>query len=329
MRRRAVVTFLAAILWPLGAAIGDTYLLVVSGVGGEESYSQSFYEWSLALLDAALEAGVKPENLIYLAEEPDRNPDRIRGESTRENVSQAVAELVEQAGEMDQLWIVLFGHGSARNGQNRFNLLGPDMNETDFASLLAGASARTLSFVNASSSSAGFVPALSSPNRIVVTATRSDSERHATRFGEFFSKAFSNGEADVDKDDRVSLLEAFNYARIEVDRDYRDAGLLPTEHALLDDDGDGEGSLEPSQEGGDGRLASRTFLARGAEGQAMTSPELAKLLEQREALEDRIAVLRSQKESLDEGLYLEELEELLLALARKGEAIRVLSETSE
>ena len=329
MRRRVAAALLAAILWPSVAAIGDTYLLVVSGVGGEESYSQSFYEWSLAVLDAALEAGVEPDNLIYLAEEPALNPERIRGASTRENVTEAVVELVDRAGETDQLWIVLFGHGSARNGQNRFNLLGPDMSETDFASLLSDVSARTLAFVNTSSASAGFVAALSSSDRVVVTATRSDAERNATTFGEFFSTSFSNGEADVDKDDRVSLLEAFNYARSEVARSYRDAGHLSTEHALLDDDGDGEGSLEPGLEGGDGSLASRTFFVRGAEGQAATSPELAALLGQREALEDQIAALRSQKESLDEELYLEELEALLLALARKGEEIRALPGTLE
>ena len=76
--RRAVVAFLAAVSWLPAVAIGDTYLLVVSGVGGEASYSQSFYEWSLAVLDAALEAGVDPDNLIYLAEDPALDPERIR-----------------------------------------------------------------------------------------------------------------------------------------------------------------------------------------------------------------------------------------------------------
>jgi len=328
MTRGWLVGVVLGLLSSPAAVVADSYLLVVSGVGGDESYSEAFHSWSRAVIEAAENDGLAPENITFLAEDPAADPDHVDGESTKENVEATFSGLAGSTGSEDQLWIVLFGHGSARGGQSRFNLVGPDMTAEDFGTQISRLQLKSVVFVNGSSASAGFIEVLSAADRAVITATRSDRERHAPIFGEFFSAAFSNGQADVDKDDRVSLLEAFNFARIEVDRRYRDTGRLPTEHALLDDDGDGEGTLEPSLTSGDGSLASRLFLVRAATASATASPEVAALLAEKESLEDQIAALRSQKESLSEELYLTELETLLVALARKNEEIRNL-EASE
>jgi hypothetical protein len=173
---------------------------------------------------------------------------------------------------------------------------------------------------NASSASGDFVRLLSAPGRTIVTATRSASERHATVFGRFFSESFADNRADVDKDERVSLLEAFDYARSAVGRSFESDGRMATEHALLDDNGDRNGSIQPAAQGdGDGRVASRLFL--GGVVEAGGSPELQQLRARKDELEDRIADLRARRASLDEQLYLEELETLLLDLARTNEEI--------
>ena len=327
VKRVAAALAAALILAGPTATSAKTLLLIVSGVGGEESYSDSFFEWSSTVIEAAEEAGVDRDDWVYLAEDPARDPDRIQGPSRRENVESELRQLVRRTEEGDQLWVILFGHGSARNGENRFNLLGPDMTESDFAAILDGIAGRVV-FVNASSASAGFVHALSSPGRAIVTATRSDRERHATTFGGYFAEGLRGSTADLDKDERVSLLEAFNYARLEVDRRYRDEGLLATEHPLLDDNGDGEGSLEPSISAADGAVASRFFFTRAKESDDAT-PELRSLMKEEAALQDRVAELRAQKASLDEELYRAELQSLLLALAAKSEEIRRLTGKSE
>ena len=321
MKRFALSAAVAAAFLSGPVLRADTFLLIVSGLGGDEGYSERFHDWSVSVLEAATEDGIPSDNVVYLAEDPGLDEERIQGESRKENVEAALRGLLGRAGVDDQIWIVLFGHGSERGGHTRFNLPGPDMTDADFAALLEGAPVKTVAFVNASSSSGSFVPTLSAAGRVIVTATRSGSERHAPTFGGFFSQAFTDGLADVDKDERVSLLEAFNYARVEVERDYRDSGRLPTEHALLDDNGDGEGSLEPTIGGADGSLASRLFFARGAEIDPDASPRTAALLAEKDDLEDRIASLRAQKDGLDEGLYLKELQTLLLALAENREAI--------
>ena len=327
MGRVAAAIAAALVLGGSGATSAKTLLLIVSGVGGEESYSDSFFEWSSTVIEAAEEAGVDRQDWVYLAEDPARSPDKIQGPSRRENVESELRQLVRRTEQGDQLWVILFGHGSARNGENRFNLLGPDMTESDFAAILEGTSGRIV-FVNASSASAGFVAALSSPGRAVITATRSERERHATTFGGYFAEGLRGLTADLDKDEQVSLLEAFNYARLEVGRRYKDEELLATEHPLLDDNGDGEGSLEPSVSAADGAVASRFFLSRGKEIEG-ASPELKALMKEEAELEDRVAELRAQKASLDEELYRAELQSLLLALAMKSEEIRQLSGENE
>ena len=139
-------------------------------------------------------------------------------------------------------------------------------------------------------------------------------------------KVMLSGEgADADKDERVSLLEAFSYARLEVERLYSRDNRLLTEHALLDDDGDGEGSMEPGLDAGDGRLASRFFLAAerpAVTEQAAGDPELAALLEQKRSLENAVADLSARKDDMDPGAYETELEALLLELAYTNRAIR-------
>ena len=62
--------------WP-GAARAASYVVVVSGVGGEEGYDEQFHQWSTAILDAAAAAGVEPGNTTYLAPAPERDPDDL------------------------------------------------------------------------------------------------------------------------------------------------------------------------------------------------------------------------------------------------------------
>jgi hypothetical protein len=70
-------------------------------------------------------------------------------------------------------------------------------------------------------------------------------ERNQTEFPSYFVQAFSDEGADADKDQRVSVLEAFTYARREVERFYEKGHLLVTEHAVLDDNGDGTAARRP------------------------------------------------------------------------------------
>ena len=329
MSRRAAAVALAALCGLAAPAAAATHLVVISGLGGDEAFSASFHEWSIRLLDGARAAGVPEANLVYLAEDPARDADRIAGESRKTTIESTLRAVGERAGTEGELWIVIFGHGSVRGADPTVNLPGPDLSGGELAALLDGLPVENVVVVNASSASGDFVRVLSAPGRAIVTATRSAGERHAPMFGGFFSESFAGNQADVDKDRRVSLLEAFEYARAAVTRAFEADQRLPTEHALLDDNGDRTGSTAPEPSAaGDGAVASRLFLA-GAEARAAGSPELDELETRKDQLEDRIAELRTRRPSLDEELYLEELESLLLELARTNEAIERLAAPAE
>ncbi len=204
------------------------------------------------------------------------------------------------------------------------------MTATDFAKLLDLFTTQEVVFVNTASASGDFIARLSAPNRTVITATRSGNERNQTLFGRYFVEAFADDGADVDKNDRVSALEAFDYARREVARAYESEGRLLTEHALLDDNGDGEGSNEPDPRDSDGALARTLFLgdeapAAAADGEP-ADPRLAALYEQQRVLEEQIAELRQRKEQMELSDYERRLEELLVELALKTREIRRIEE---
>jgi hypothetical protein len=329
--RRVTAPLALALLAALGSAPAahaqpGSHVLVIVGLGGDLENSDRFHQWASAIVDAARgRYGLPAESVVYLGEDPARDPKRIAGRSTREAIAAAVDRLARAARPGDTVFIVLIGHGASATGGARFNLPGPDLTAADYASLLNRFAAQTVVFVDTASSSGGFVQALSGKNRVVITATTTDGERNQTRFGEYFAEAFTADGADGDKDGRVSVLEAFNWAQTRVADSYKRDGQLLTEHAVLDDNGDGKGTAAPGPLGGDGALARTLFVSTAAAGRAVpdqADPELRALVAQRDALEGRIAALKAAKDKTDPDTYERDLEQLLIDLARVNRAIR-------
>ena len=326
----------AAALAPSLGAQPATHLVVVAGAAGEPRYGEQFHAAASAIVGAARERfGVPAANVAYLGDDPARAPGVIAARSTRENVQRALAAAAARARAGDQLWVVLIGHGSGEGEQSRFNLPGPDLTAADYRRALGRLTSQRVVFVNAASASGDFVRVLGGRNRVVVTATKSATERNETTFARHFAAALAAPGADVDKDGRVTLLEAFAYARREVARAYEQDNRLLTEHAMLDDDGDGTGTADPSARRGDGAVAATLALGRTAPGavaspggraaatsRAPSSPAAARLAAERAALETRVAELRQRKETMDAAAYDRELERLLVDLARVSQALR-------
>ena len=287
-----------------------THLLIVAGIGGEPAYRDAFHENALAMASAATgRFGLPDSNVIVLTENPSRAPGRIAGRSTREEIARALQRISARTMPDDQLVIVLIGHGGGQDDGPRFNLPGPDLSATELATALAPFKGRSIAIVNTASASGGFVEALAAPQRIVITATKSAFERNATTFGTHFVAAYTGDGADADRNERISLLEAFTYATREVARAYEADNRLLTEHARFS---------------GDSALARRFFISPGDAPAAVAarSPAVAALYVRRDSLEKRLDALRGRKAAMAEDAYQRELETLLLAVARNGQAIR-------
>ncbi len=325
MRRAAGLVALA--LLALGASTARaqrTELLIVSGLGGERQYSDAFYEWSATLADAAQRRhGLSADQIIYLAEDPSRDSTRIKGKSTAVEIRNAIRAIARRTSAGDQVFIVLFGHGSSNGTESKFSMPGADLGTKEFAALLDSLPGRKVAFINTSSASGDFVPALSAPGRTIVTATKTGFERNEVMFPRFFVRAYAGEGADSDKDGRVSLLEAFDYARTEVARSYEEANKLQTEHALIEDNGDKAGSAKPELKKGDGATAQGLFLAPELSAAAAAAdPKLAGLYREKRGIEERITELRRAKDVMRPADYDAGLEKLLIDLALKSQEIK-------
>jgi len=312
------------------AAAQDTHLLVVVGLGGDAEYRELFHGWAVDMTSAAKDRlGLAENHIVYLGERPDDAPGVIDERSTLENMTSVLVGMASDAGPQDRVLILLIGHGTGRGEEVQFNLPGPDLTPQNLDVMLNDFPTQIVAIVNTSPSSGPFIPALSGPNRVVLTATRSAQERNETQFGAFFVEALGEDGSDLDKDGRISLLEAFQYASREVDRYYESQNLLATEHAQLDDDGDGEGSTEVGIDVSDGRLASAFWIGsssqvatEGVVPDSITDPELRSLYEEKADLERRVLELRALRGQMEESRYEQELESLLVELALKNREIR-------
>jgi hypothetical protein len=316
-RTRAILLACLACLLLLGSATAaraqDIHLLVVTGVGGDEEHSAQFQKWAGSILDSAKKHGVLDANVSWLGEAPDKDP-RIKSRSSKDNVSKAFTDLAAKVKPNDEVFVVLIGHGSFDGKTAAFNLPGPDLTAGDYAMLLEKFTTQKVTFVNTSSSSGAFLQPLAGPARTIITATKTGGERNETRFAEFFAQAFDAEEADRDRNGRVSVQEAFDFAASKVKAAYEKEGHILTEHAALDDSSQG-------------KLASTLYLApeRSRTAAAQNAdPALRALLEQRDALERQVNDLRLKKDSMDQAAYDQQLEKLLTELAVKTRQIREL-----
>ena len=333
---RLVLALAASLLTVNHVAAQETHLLVVTGLGGDPDYTEQFHGWAMTLVDAATTRYEIPtENITYLGEDPTLSPDVIQDRSTKENIEAAFQAIADRASPRDHVVVVLFGHGSFTD-EARINLPRRDLSAGEFAVLLDEFKSQQVTFVNTTSASGPFVEELSASGRTIMTATKTGRERNAAVFGGYFVEAFADGEeeADQNKDQRVSMLEAFVYARARVVQSYEAEGLLATEHALLDDNGDGEGSDEPDPLAGDatdGMVARTMFFTSGVGLRAAMAfpddPELQALYEERQQLETRVDELRRLRGGADPEQYRQELETLMIDLALKSREIRQLEAT--
>ncbi len=294
----------------LGGALQQgpaTHVLIVSGLSGEPQYATAFHAAASQVFDAARTRwGVSDSSLVYLAEAPEADPARIRGKATRDELAAAFGRLTRRSRPGDLVLVLLLGHGSGQGADSRLSVPGPDPSAADFAEWIKPLTGRTTVLINAATGSGDFVAALNGPDRLVITATKSSFERNESVFAEIFVKGLT-GEADADKDGRVSMLEAFQYARREVTRRYESKGLLQTEHAQLSDSS----------------LARTVALETSA---PPADPRVAGLIAERRALEAQVDALRRKKATMDSVSYENELERLLILLAEKTAAIKAAGE---
>jgi len=295
----------------------QTHLLVVIGVPGDEDHAKKFSKWATSFIEAAKKKDAVPDADITLLADPapagPKGP--VLGRATKDGVEKAIADIAGRAKANDTVFILLIGHGSFDGRVASFNLPGPDLTATDYAKLLSRFTTQHVVFVNTASASGAFLQPLAAPGRVVVTATKTGGERNETDFPEYFVAAYNDDSADLDRNGHISVREAFDYASAKVKEAFQQKGYMLTEHATLEDSGEGQ-------------LAATVFLGTGRTDAAlnvdMSDPAAKALVEERDAIEKDIAALRLMKPSMEAAAYDAKMEKLLTDLAIKTKALRDL-----
>lgn len=283
---RALLGCLCCAVLP-GTAGAGVRAVVASGLGGTPDYAREFAADARTIGDALATLDSAP-GAVTVLEAP-----------TREALLAALSGAASDAGG-DLLALVLVGHGTVDAQGYRFNVPGPDVGAADLVAALSGSVAARELVVVATSASGALLDVLDQPGRALVTATKSGGELNAVRFAHELAAAVADEGADIDRNEILTVGEAFRSADAAVRRWYENENLLAPEHARLVGDG-----------------AADIALARlGALAAAGDDPEVARLLDERASLEAEFAALKADKASRPAAGYWDALQEVLLRIAR-------------
>jgi hypothetical protein len=314
-----VIACLAAALVLLHApwaTAEQRFALIVSGASGGREYVAQYDRWTKDLSKSLVE-NLKFDAALVTVLSDTTQP---ASASTADNVRRVIGSIATRMTREDMLLIVLIGHGTFDGTDAKFNLVGRDLESAEWSALLRPLAGR-LVIVNTASASFPFLERLAAPRRVVVTATDSPAQSFDTVFPEYFIRSLADTAADLDKNGRISIWEAFVAASAGVRRHYQQRGQLSTEGALIDDNGDGVGN-EASSPGDDGSYASRTYLDESLPGAAPTDEVLLKLLQRQTTLEAEVDDLKIRKTFLSATEYAKEFERIMIELAQVSHDIR-------
>jgi len=302
---------LCGLLLAAACAPAATYYVTIAGLGGEPDYEQHFEMWASDIEKVLKGSG------------SDAKIETLKGAAaTRTAISALLGRIAGEATAQDVLVVMLIGHGTYDGVDYKINLPGPDLSAADLAKLLDKIRASRQLVVNMTSASGGSIEALKHQNRVLITATKTGTEKNATVFTRYWLEALGDAAADTDKNDTISALEAFRYAQQKTANFYETQKRIATEHAVIEDTGAGPAVRTPSAENGNGlRAASFPLVRLGSAQAAASDPNKRKLLDKKEELEQQIDKLKYEKAALPADEYKKSLGELLLELAKTQEEL--------
>jgi hypothetical protein len=282
-----------------------TFYVNIGGLGGQEDY-ESRFKTQIEELDKLTKAAPQSK-VISLS----------GAQATKIKLKDTFAAIAKEAKADDTLIVTLIGHGTFDGVDYKFNLPGPDASAKDFAVWLLPVPAKRQLLVNTTSASGGSLAELRQEGRTVITATKSGTEKLSTVFPRYWLEALRDPQADADKNEVISALEAYRYAESKTTKYYESNKRLATEHPLLADTASAAGFRTPDPTKGEAMVAMRMpVLILGALQNAARTPEKQALLKQREALEQQIDNLKLRKAAMPADQYRLEMRNLLLQVAR-------------
>jgi hypothetical protein len=314
---RTVLLACAIVLFAASSAFAqDSWALIITGASGGPKYAEQLLAWRTDIQNTLISRyGFAQARVRVLVDETATAGEQASAKAVR----QAVGEIRKQIRRDDTFLVVLLGHGTYDGEVAKFNLVGPDLNASDWSALFDGIPGR-LVVINTTESSFPFLAELSARGRVVITATDSSEQRYATVFPDYLVRALKEASTDLDKNGRTSIYEVFATTSTAVRQHYEQRGMLTTERAVLDDNGDKLGR-EEQVTGPDGAVA-RTINLEAPNPLEASDPAVAALLRRRRELEVEAEALKLKKPDMAPAEWEAEFEKLMIDLARVSREIR-------
>lgn len=269
-------------------SLAAEYVIIVSGLGGEAEFQESFDEQAQQIQAAALSLGLD-EGQVQLLQ---------GANASKENILSAITNLNTDSDDLLQLHII--GHGSFDGSEYKFNIPGSDITDGELANALNTESAKQMVAIMTSASGAA-MESLQADNRLVITATRTGLQKNVSVFSRFWAEGADRSNADLNKNEIVSIAELYDYTLERVTDYYESENLIASEASLI--------------EGQDNIDADLFSLARiGQLANTSVSGEVEVLLAERTEVEVKLSELSERRQSLTEDEYFGELQNLMLEL---------------
>ncbi|PYR71487.1 MAG: hypothetical protein DMG17_04475 [Acidobacteria bacterium] len=309
-RTRMKLVLLAAFILFLAVPIfADSSALIVRGVAGSPEHETKFDKWTEGTQKALVEKfGFSSDRVIVLSDK----------KSAQAEIQKAFATLKQQLKPADTFFLFFIGHGSGDDGVYKFNISGPDYTADDYNKLLSTLPVGRIVIVLGTPASGAAIEKFAGKNRVIITATRSGQEGNDIVFYDYFLEALESPAADEDKDQKISVWEAFKYAVAGTERFYKEEGRLATEHPQISDNGTEKTGVTTKEV----PLVARATSFQVDRPIVSSDPKLQALLNQRKEIEQKIEDLRINKNTIPEVEYDKQMESLLVQLALKNQEIR-------
>ena len=233
-------------------ATGNRRALIICGLSGDAEHRKLFSD-TVEKLYAGLTThhGFPAENIMLLWGDETSEQDgpalqTSLGIANRESIALAATSLGQTVQPTDALWVFVLGHAHYDGRHSWFNIADADLHQVEIGKLFANVRCQEQVFFFTTSASGFYLKALAAPGRVVITATEPDLEVNETIYPHKLATALGDpptmAEMEMDADGQLTLMDLYLWTAREVAKDYATAEFLATEHAMLDDNGDGRGT---------------------------------------------------------------------------------------
>ena len=251
LRCSCVLLLAVALTESATGATGNRWLVLMCGLPGDDEHREKLTEAVKLIATSATSAlQVESPRMRVLVGDEAMLGDLAKelpsaAICTRQSAAEVLHDIAKNSQPMDAIWLVLLGHASYYKGRSEFNVQGRDFDAQDLASWLKPIQRHERVLFCTFPVSGMWLKPLRD-DRAVTIAAADGSEFTATEMPYALARVLSGKQetqelADIDKDGWISLLDLYLATNLEIHGRFRSLERLQSEHALLDDNGDGIG----------------------------------------------------------------------------------------